>query len=194
MPALTLRRCFPMAFPMATQRGHLSNPSSRSGSGGHRTNRSFIGFLSGLIPRPFFCMISLFARGPGGGAAEEFQRVSQSPGNGWFQKLRRTDEAGVRARHDGHRRAQRVRKEQCLQINRSRSASARATYGPPAASSPPEKHPSARRQHQDARVLANLLARRGNAGFPMIGKYFSNGWKISGGFSNDWKNFSAVFQ
>ena len=43
-------------------------------------------------------------------------------------------------------------------------------------------------------VLANLVARRGNGGFPMIGKYFSNGWKISGDFSNDWKNFSAVFQ
>ncbi len=28
----------------------------------------------------------------------------------------------------------------------------------------------------------------------MIGKYFSNGWKIRAVFSNDWKNFSAVFQ
>jgi hypothetical protein len=47
---------------------------------------------------------------------------------------------------------------------------------------------------KNTRVLANLLARRGNAGFPMIGKYFSNGWKISAGFSNNLKNFSAVFQ
>jgi len=28
----------------------------------------------------------------------------------------------------------------------------------------------------------------------MIGKYFSNGWKIWADFSNDWKNFSRVFQ
>ncbi len=28
----------------------------------------------------------------------------------------------------------------------------------------------------------------------MIGKYFSNGWKIFADFSNDWKNFSRVFQ
>ncbi|MBR4190054.1 MAG: hypothetical protein IKQ55_08855 [Kiritimatiellae bacterium] len=35
---------------------------------------------------------------------------------------------------------------------------------------------------------------RGAAGFPMIGKIFSNGWKIHGIFSNDWKNFSCVFQ
>ena len=34
----------------------------------------------------------------------------------------------------------------------------------------------------------------GKAGFPMIGKFFSNGWKIRAIFSNDWKNFSAVFQ
>ena len=44
------------------------------------------------------------------------------------------------------------------------------------------------------RVLANLVAHRQNGSFPMIGKYFSNGWKISGDFSNDWKNFSRVFQ
>jgi hypothetical protein len=30
--------------------------------------------------------------------------------------------------------------------------------------------------------------------FPMIGKYFSNGWKILPDFSNDWKNLSAFFQ
>jgi hypothetical protein len=30
--------------------------------------------------------------------------------------------------------------------------------------------------------------------FPMIGKYFSNGWKKCTDFSNDWKKFSAVFQ
>jgi hypothetical protein len=42
--------------------------------------------------------------------------------------------------------------------------------------------------------LANLVARRGKAGFPMIGKNFSNGWKKWPDFSNDWKNFSAVFQ
>jgi hypothetical protein len=47
---------------------------------------------------------------------------------------------------------------------------------------------------QNTRGLANLLAHRQNAGFPMIGKLFSNGWKISPDFSNDWKNFSAVFQ
>ncbi|MBR6022556.1 MAG: hypothetical protein IK066_09100 [Kiritimatiellae bacterium] len=45
-----------------------------------------------------------------------------------------------------------------------------------------------------ARVLANPLARRGKGSFPMIGKFFSNGWKIPPVFSNDWKNFSAVFQ
>ena len=28
----------------------------------------------------------------------------------------------------------------------------------------------------------------------MIGKYFSNGWKIFADFSNDWKKFSRVFQ
>ena len=28
----------------------------------------------------------------------------------------------------------------------------------------------------------------------MIGKYFSNGWKISVCFSNDWKNLLRVFQ
>ena len=44
------------------------------------------------------------------------------------------------------------------------------------------------------RVLANLVAHRERGGFPMIGKYFSNGWKISGDFSNDWKKFSRVFQ
>ena len=43
-------------------------------------------------------------------------------------------------------------------------------------------------------VWHNLVALRGKAGFPMIGKYFSNGWKIRAGFSNDWKNFSRVFQ
>jgi hypothetical protein len=50
-------------------------------------------------------------------------------------------------------------------------------------------------------VWHNLVALRGKAGFPMIGKYFSNGWKIRVGFpmigkifrafSNDWKKFSA---
>jgi hypothetical protein len=44
------------------------------------------------------------------------------------------------------------------------------------------------------RVLHNPLARRRGASFPMIGKKFSNGWKISPGFSNDWKNFSPFFQ
>jgi hypothetical protein len=43
-------------------------------------------------------------------------------------------------------------------------------------------------------VRHNPAARRGKAGFPMIGKYFSNGWKIRADFSNDWKNFSCVFQ
>ena len=43
-------------------------------------------------------------------------------------------------------------------------------------------------------VLHNPLDRRRKAGFPMIGKYFSNGWKISACFSNDWKNFPCVFQ
>ena len=28
----------------------------------------------------------------------------------------------------------------------------------------------------------------------MIGKYFSNGWKILPDFSNDWKNFSGRFR
>jgi hypothetical protein len=42
--------------------------------------------------------------------------------------------------------------------------------------------------------LANLVAHRQNGCFPMIGKKFSNGWKISAYFSNDWKNFSRVFQ
>ena len=45
-----------------------------------------------------------------------------------------------------------------------------------------------------AGVGHKLVARRGKAGFPMIGKFFSNGWKIALGFSNDWKNLSAVFQ
>ena len=44
------------------------------------------------------------------------------------------------------------------------------------------------------RVLANLVAHRQNGCFPMIGKYFSNGWKILADFSNDWKKFSRVFQ
>jgi hypothetical protein len=44
------------------------------------------------------------------------------------------------------------------------------------------------------RVLANLVAHRQNGSFPMIGKYFSNGWKIWADFSNDWKSFSRVFQ
>ena len=39
------------------------------------------------------------------------------------------------------------------------------------------------------RVLANLVAHRERGCFPMIGKYFSNGWKILTDFSNDWKNF-----
>ena len=49
---------------------------------------------------------------------------------------------------------------------------------------------------------ANLLAPRQNAGFPMIGKLFSNGWKngpifptigkIFRQFSNDWKKFSRA--
>jgi hypothetical protein len=30
--------------------------------------------------------------------------------------------------------------------------------------------------------------------FPMIGNFFSNGWKIWPDFSNDWKNFSRFFQ
>jgi hypothetical protein len=30
--------------------------------------------------------------------------------------------------------------------------------------------------------------------FPMIGKKVSNGWKKCPGFSNDWKNYSAIFQ
>ena len=47
---------------------------------------------------------------------------------------------------------------------------------------------------EPARVLANPLARRGKGSFPMIGKLFSNGWKIWSDFSNDWKKFSAVFQ
>jgi hypothetical protein len=42
--------------------------------------------------------------------------------------------------------------------------------------------------------LPDLVAHRQNASFPMIGKYFSNGWKISADFSNDWKNFSRVSQ
>ena len=32
------------------------------------------------------------------------------------------------------------------------------------------------------------------AGFPMIGKFFPNGWKIRAIFSNDWKTFQEVFQ
>jgi hypothetical protein len=36
-------------------------------------------------------------------------------------------------------------------------------------------------------VLHNLVARREGADFPMIGKLFSNGWKTSADFSNDWK-------
>ena len=42
--------------------------------------------------------------------------------------------------------------------------------------------------------LHNPLARRQKGSFPMIGKYFSNGWKKRLKFSNDWKKFSAVFQ
>ena len=42
--------------------------------------------------------------------------------------------------------------------------------------------------------LHNLLAHRPNARFPMIGKKVSNGWKNSVDFSNDWKNFSPLFQ
>jgi hypothetical protein len=34
----------------------------------------------------------------------------------------------------------------------------------------------------------------GRKSFPMIGKFFSNGWKKSGVFSKDWKKFSGVFQ
>ena len=45
-----------------------------------------------------------------------------------------------------------------------------------------------------SRVLANLVAHRENGGFPMIGKKFSNGLKKFGDFSNDWENFSRVFQ
>jgi hypothetical protein len=41
--------------------------------------------------------------------------------------------------------------------------------------------------------LANLVAHREKGCFPMIGNYFSNGWKISGDFSNDWKKFFARF-
>jgi hypothetical protein len=44
----------------------------------------------------------------------------------------------------------------------------------------------------NARVLANLVAHRENGSFPMIGKKFSNGWKILVDFSNDWKKFSRV--
>jgi hypothetical protein len=40
----------------------------------------------------------------------------------------------------------------------------------------------------------NPLARRPPASFPMIGNFFSNGWKKWPDFSNDWKNFSPVFQ
>ena len=46
---------------------------------------------------------------------------------------------------------------------------------------------------EPARVLANPLARRGKGSFPIIGKLFSNGWKIPPVFSNDWKNFSGGF-
>jgi hypothetical protein len=45
-----------------------------------------------------------------------------------------------------------------------------------------------------ARVSANLLAPLQTADFPMIGKKLSNGWKTPPDFSNDWKNFSPVFQ
>jgi hypothetical protein len=44
------------------------------------------------------------------------------------------------------------------------------------------------------RVLHNPLACRQKAGFPMIGKYFSNGWKIPSGFPIIEKKFSALFQ
>jgi hypothetical protein len=30
--------------------------------------------------------------------------------------------------------------------------------------------------------------------FPMIGKFFSNGWKKWVDFSNDWKKISGIFQ
>ncbi|MBR4189991.1 MAG: hypothetical protein IKQ55_08525 [Kiritimatiellae bacterium] len=59
---------------------------------------------------------------------------------------------------------------------------------------PPEKPPGRRGRNQDARVLANPAARRGTVGFPMIGKYFSNGWKNFDVFSNDWKNLPHIFQ
>ncbi|MBR3582359.1 MAG: hypothetical protein IKO01_02815 [Kiritimatiellae bacterium] len=43
-----------------------------------------------------------------------------------------------------------------------------------------------------------ILAHGKSQGFhlttPMIGKKLSNGWKKRPDFSNDWKNFSAVFQ
>ncbi|MBR4252994.1 MAG: hypothetical protein IKQ15_11980 [Kiritimatiellae bacterium] len=46
----------------------------------------------------------------------------------------------------------------------------------------------------DAGKLCPGLARSGSSsgkdGFPMIGKCFSNGWKIFGRFSNDWKTYS----
>ena len=44
------------------------------------------------------------------------------------------------------------------------------------------------------RVLHNPVAHGGRKSFPMIGKFFSNGWKKSDNFSNDWKKFSGVFQ
>jgi hypothetical protein len=40
----------------------------------------------------------------------------------------------------------------------------------------------------------NQANRRTRGSFPMVGKKVSNGWKNRGGFSNDWKNFSAFFQ
>jgi hypothetical protein len=46
-------------------------------------------------------------------------------------------------------------------------------------------------------LLAQIPSAPGNGpgkSFPMIGKFFSNGWKNLSGFSNDWKKFSAVFQ
>jgi hypothetical protein len=43
-------------------------------------------------------------------------------------------------------------------------------------------------------VFAQSGGPAGECGFPMIGKYFSNGWKKWAGFSNDWKKFSCVFQ
>ena len=52
---------------------------------------------------------------------------------------------------------------------------------------PPLPHPAG-----SGRVLANLLARGEKADFPMIGKLFSNAWKILPDFSNDWKNFLAA--